>query len=125
MRKLNEFALPTIAGLTVLIGIVLLISVFISNPDQLGPFGITLWFVALWLFFSGVFGLVRLGIGNILGFKQKKARKISFRQGALISVWLTSLLAFKSLGQLGVKDIVLVTLLVVLVEFYVRRASSN
>lgn len=125
MRKLSEFTLHSVVGVTALIGIFLGVSLFISNPDQLGPFGITVWFVGLWVFLSGLFGLVRLGIGRILRFKQKKSRAISFRQGALVAAWAVSLLAFQSLGQLGAKDIVLVSLLVLLVEFYVRRASSS
>lgn len=125
MRKISEFTVHSIAGITLLVGLMIVLSLFISNPDQLGPFGITVWFVGLWLFLSGLFGLIRLGVGSILHFKQKRPRATSFRQGALASAWLTTLLAFQSLGQLGVKDIVLVSLLVLLVEFYVRRASSS
>lgn len=125
MRKFSEFTIHSIVGLTVLIGALLGVSLFISNPDRLGPFGITLWLVGFWLFLSGLFGLIRLGLGYVLRFKQKGSRATSFRQGALVAAWAVSLLAFQSLGQLGAKDVVLVSILVLLVEFYVRRTSAS
>ena len=93
---------------------------FVTNPDQLGPFGITVWFVGLFVTLANLLSLLLYYLRRI-GRKIKPGVATSLRQGILISLWLTSLLALNSLGQLSGRDVVLISLLVVLVEFYMRR----
>jgi hypothetical protein len=46
--------------------------------------------------------------------------RYSWRQGLLASGWLTGMLALSSLRQLGLLDAILLALLLVIVEVYVR-----
>lgn len=93
------------------------------TPAELGPFGITIWFV---LFLTALGSLLTLTIHQIKRVLGKKSNQLftnSLRQGVLMGIWLTALIALNSLRQLGVKDIVLVSILVVLIDFYLRKAK--
>ncbi len=100
----------------------ILVVATLTTPDRLGPFGITLWFSGLLIALGGSLTLFLYQLRKRFS-RQDRALVFSraLRHGILISTWITSLVALNSLRQLGLKDIVLVTLLVVLIEFYLRR----
>ena len=106
-----------------IIGFGLLAATLTTTPDKVGPFGITLWFVG---FLAVLGGVLTIGLYYFLRLFRRRASKeaifvLALRRGVLISIWLTALIALNSLRQLGLKDIVLISLLVVLIEFYLRR----
>lgn len=104
-------------------GLIGLISIAATKtPGELGPFGITLWFVLLLVVIGGALSLLFFQLKKRM-FKKNSEQAFpdSLRAGVLTSTWITALLALNSLRQLGVKDIVLVSILVVLVDFYLRR----
>lgn len=119
-----RFGLRSVTTVTVLSLLILVISLFSSTPDGLGPFGITLWFIVLLLGLGGFFSLLLYSLKRNTSRKEPQLLFTSaLRQGILISTWGVGLFALAALRQLDIKDIVLVTVLVVLIEFYLRRSS--
>lgn len=116
------------ARLSALIGwagvgsVLILLSLFVTNPSKLGPFGVTLWFL---VFLSVIFALLSLGLyfaKIFLRLHENHSTRLrySMRQGLLLSFWITALLALSSLGQYGPKDAILLGLLLLIIELYVR-----
>lgn len=113
----NKVVAVSLTGVIVLS--LLGVSLVTTNPDRLGPFGVTMWFLALLVGLTAVFsGLVHL---ITLWVKGSAAYYASLKTAAVVSTYLVALLALNSLRQLNVQDIVLVSLLVVLAGFYVRK----
>lgn len=103
---------------SVAIAAVLVISLFVTSPSQLGPFGITLWFLGLLIAMAS--GLT-LGLYKFGQHRGQEALVDALRRSFLISVWAVALLALGSLRQLGIRDIILLTILGLLIDFYMRR----
>ncbi|MEX0749153.1 MAG: hypothetical protein WD467_01280 [Candidatus Saccharimonadales bacterium] len=98
----------------------LLMSLFLTNPDSLGPFGLTAWFSALLVAFTG---LLMLGL---LRWRYERSRAgflLALRRSFLASLWVVALLALSSLRQLSIRDIILLTVLGVLIDFYMQRVQ--
>jgi len=99
-----------------------MVSLFTTTPDSLGPFGITLWFVGLLAAFGGISTLVLYYLKRSLSHQDKQlVFTSSLRQGVLLSILICGMFALASLHQLDIKDIVLISSLVILIEFYLRR----
>lgn len=99
----------------------LLISTFLVSPQELGPFGITAWFGALLVIatsFISQWLMSRRYNSSDGGFW------LALRRAFLISVWLVALLALNSLRQLVIRDIILIIVLGLLVDFYLRRIEK-
>ena len=105
-----------------IIGLCLGISLLASNPVGIGPIGVTLWFVALLTEAVVLATLALYGIKSYLKLHATSAKRFrySWRQGWLIGGWFTGVLALNSLGQLGIRDALLLGLLLSIVEVYVR-----
>jgi hypothetical protein len=100
----------------------LVLSLMLTNPLMLGPVGVTLWFVVV---FAALAALVTLGMyaaKSYLRLHSTGAARLrySWRQGLLIGGWLTALLCLSSLNQLGPLDAILLGILLIIVEVYVR-----
>ncbi len=97
-------------------------SLVMTNPLALGPLGVTLWFVVVYLVVTAVITLGLYAAKAYLRLHATGAGRLrySWRQGLLIGGWLISLLALSSLNQLGVLDAILLGILLVIVEVYVR-----
>lgn len=111
--------MPVVFAIGVALAGLLVGSMFVVTPDKLGPFGITLWFLAalasLWSIVAGVVYFF------LWWLNRPQARKTSLQAGGLVSGYVIALLALNSLRQLDLKDIVLVSLLVLLAGFYLRK----
>jgi hypothetical protein len=109
-------ALTIIAGGAVVVGLV------VSNPANLGPGGVTLWFIGLLVALqSGLtLGLYRLKGRYAETLGPKKRFTSSWRQAFLIAGVIVMLLALSSLRQLSARDAILLVILAALVEFYGR-----
>lgn len=107
------------ASLALLAG--LAVSTFMISPQDLGPFGITIWFGILLL---AVTGLVTLWLWRRRYGLSPEGLWLALRRGFLISVWIVALLALNSLRQLSIRDIILIIVLGVLVDFYLRRIEK-
>lgn len=108
--------------LAVAIGLLALLaaSLFWVTPEALGPYGITVWFLLLFVAIWGLVSNLSYGLLSWAGGKDRLARSLQY--GGLTSGFIVLLAALNSLRQLDVKDIVLVSLLVLLTGFYLRKA---
>jgi len=109
-------------------GIVILISMLTTTPKTIGPSGVTFWFIALLVFLSSLLALLLVGIKTrFRKGRQQMNRTVngSFRTGFLLSLGLVTFLALRSLGTLGVKDVILLGLVLLLIEFYLRTRSGE
>jgi hypothetical protein len=100
----------------------LLLSILYTNPGEIGPVGVTAWFV---IFLSCAASIATLALHFSKAFLHVHATGVSrlrysWRQGFLIGGWVTGLLALSSLHQLTIPDGILLALLLVIVEIYVR-----
>ncbi|HEY2003591.1 MAG TPA: hypothetical protein VGH44_00560 [Candidatus Saccharimonadia bacterium] len=100
----------------------LIASVILSNPLAIGPAGVTMWFLVLFLALASLVTLALYGVKIYLRLHGTGAARLrySWRQGLLVGGWLTGLLALSSLRQFGLWDAILLGLLLVIVEIYVR-----
>ena len=102
--------------------VVVVLSLLITNPLAIGPVGVTLWFI---VFLSMLFAVSTLGLylaKSYLHIHDNPVNRLrySLRQGLLVGGWAAALLALSSLSQLGLRDAILLGLLLVIVEVYVR-----
>lgn len=127
MNHRTSVTLSVIVLATVLAGVGTITTVIFSTPKDIGPGGVTFWFVALLLFLSGLL--------TIAGFiwKQRKVKYRDHSQLALLSSLRTAfllsfatvvLLALKSLRSLNIRDVILFALTVIIVEFYFRTRKA-
>ncbi len=121
-----HFQTRTILLLSSAFTILLMIPMLTTTPDKLGPFGITLWFSGLLFALGGWFTLGLYGISRLIH-PERALEHLSenLRHGILIGTWITALVALHSLHQLGLKDIILISVLVAAVEFYFRRVMPT
>lgn len=117
--------LRLILSVTILSTIAVVAALFLTNPTSIGPFGVTLWFVGVFLALSGALSLSLYHLKNWLQLHPTPNRRLLFawRQGSLIGLALTVWLALSSLRQLSWGDVALLILLLALVEFYLRARS--
>lgn len=110
---------------TIVSVLVLLLTTLTTTPDQLGPFGITVWFITFLIMLAGLLTFIFYSLKRSRDSQVPLEAKFvtSLRYGVLVSTWVTALVALNSLHQLGLKDIVLVSILVGLIEFYLRRTQ--
>ena len=94
----------------------------VTNPVTIGPAGVTTWFVVLLFSMASILTLVFYTIKTFLHVHASGASRLrySWRQGLLISVWITAMICLSSLSQLGMLDAILLALLLVIAEVYVR-----
>lgn len=100
---------------------VLLLTTILTSPSQLGPFGLTAWFSGLIIALTGISSLL------LMRWKYGESQEgfsVSLRRGFLLSMWVVSILALSSLRQLGIRDIILLTILGLLIDFYMQRAQQ-
>lgn len=103
--------------------VVVLATMFLTNPTAVGPFTVTGWFLLLFVGASSWFALALYGAALSRGseqFKHRRELSTAVRRGLLLGGWVTALLALSSLGQLGLRDVLLSGLLLALVELYAR-----
>jgi hypothetical protein len=109
-------------GWSVLAAAGLVMSLTLTSPLALGPVGVTGWFI--WLF-MGLSGMAALGLYALKSYLRLHATNVSrlryaWRQGLLISAWVVGLLALSSLRQLGLLDAILLGILLLIIEVYMR-----
>jgi len=86
------------------------------GPSDLGPFGITAWFVGLGIFLTS-------SVTLMLHIYSRKRMPIwlHLRRASIISIMATAIIALNSLRQLTIGDIILLVVLGVVINFYMRR----
>ncbi len=106
----------------------------LTNPLSVGPVGILAVFFLLYLFFASCFFiLLHAGIGVVAALinRQKAIEQRPWRIGVRRAYYVASILAFipvltlamNSLGQLQIRDILLVITLTLVAVFYVIKRT--
>lgn len=99
---------------------VTILVLLLTNPSWLGPYGVTLWFLTLFLSIgASSTGLLLLAKWFI--YKKTTTSKgfwASAREGLLFSGWVVMLLALRSLRQYSLRDAILLLILFGLIEAY-------
>lgn len=100
----------------------LVASLVATNPLAIGPVGVTVWFVVLFWDLVSLMALALYLAKSFLHVHSTRVQRLrySWRQGLLLGGWTAGLLALSSLNQLGLRDAILLALLLVIVEVYVR-----
>lgn len=100
----------------------LVMSLIMTNPVALRPVGVTFWFVILYLTLTSIFTLALYGAKSYLRLHATGAGRLRYstRQGLLMAAWFVGMLALSSLRQFGWLDGILLGILLVIVEVYVR-----
>lgn len=102
---------------TIGLAVTLLTAMVFASPDELGPFGITLWFIGLCAMLSGSGILLQQWL--FTGQQDRFWRHL--QRSVLISVLFTAVVALNGLRQLSARDIILLVVLGLVVNFYMRR----
>ncbi len=114
-----------ISAVTIVSAVGVVAAFFLTNPTSVGPIGVTLWFVALLIALQGgiTLGLYTLKSRGEQIAAPGKVLSSAWRQGLLIALGLTIFMALSSLRQLGLRDVILISGVLVLVEFYFRTRA--
>jgi hypothetical protein len=115
--------LSAITVVGVVASIIVVGALFVTNPATIGPLGVTLWFVALLVALQTVLTVVLYTIkGARTPDISRQGNKLtnSARQALLIALGLTVFLALSSLKQLALRDVLIISAVLVVVEFYFR-----
>lgn len=102
--------------------VILVLSLMMLTPVVLGPLGVTVWFVIVFLTLASSITLLLYSAKTYLRAHSTGASRLrySWRQGLLVGGWIAGILSLSSLRQLGFLDAILLALLLVIVEVYVR-----
>lgn len=119
----KDILIPAVTSALALM--VTLAAMILTNPSQIGPVGVTLWFLVLFIALSSVMITLLQLIKARMNLHDTPYRRLLFssRQGALIGGAVTIFAALSSLRQLSGKDVILVVILFALIEFYLRSRS--
>jgi hypothetical protein len=111
-----------LAAWAVASGIMLGLSLVALRPGDLGPAGVTVWFVLLLSWLAALLSVALFTLKSYLhiGSGRSARWRYSWRQGLLIAGWASGLLALSSLRQLSLRDVILTGVILVFVEIYVR-----
>jgi hypothetical protein len=103
-------------------GVILAAFLVNTTPRGIGNVGVTAWFILLFSWVTAVFSLVSYSLKSFLKVGDSRTSRLrhSRRQAVLVSSWVVSILAFASLRQLEWQDGIIIGLLLILVEIYVR-----
>lgn len=109
-------------GWSVVAALGLVLSLVLTTPRALGPAGVTFWFVWAYGGLAAMFTLGLYGLKSYLRLHNTNVGRLrySWRQGLLLAAWVVGMLALSSLGQLGLLDAILLGILLLIVEVYMR-----
>lgn len=100
-------------------------ALFLTNPASIGPLGVTIWFLGVLAAAGAILTIGLYYLKSFLHLHHSESQRFHFawRQGVLLALALVIFLALSSLRQLSGGDIVLVSIFLLLVEFYFRTRS--
>ena len=125
MIKFSAYRIKIIAPLWVVLSVVLVVFLYGTSPDQVGPRGVTFFFLLTYLFLVSTVQLfVLLGARYTSSGDGLKRWKISY--ALMISSIPVLVIVLGTLGQLLLRDaIILVTLIAMIMFYTIRRGSGS
>lgn len=125
--KIKEFTKNLTSAVPVLALLGLVYMLLTTSPSEIGPFGIFLFFIFLYLVWLGVFFFISYFGFPILGKFTRRdhhmSRQRSYYIASILAFAPVLLLAMQSVGRLEVGDVLLVAAFVGLATFYVVKRS--
>ncbi|MEI7818626.1 MAG: hypothetical protein WCI47_00750 [bacterium] len=96
--------------------------IFATAPRDIGPTGVTIWFIALFIFLSSFGTLLRYSIRvrSLESEKQLSTLQRQLRSSVAFSLFMTVALAMQSLRMLNIGDLMLFLLILGIIELYFR-----
>ncbi len=97
----------------------------VTTPLGIGPIGVTAWFLVVLVGIMAILAIVIYLLEAKLAPNLPVKRRVNdaTRRGLFLSGLITMALALSSLCQLNLRDILLMALLLVLVEFYLTARA--
>ena len=117
-----------VAGLPIFWGSLLFIFLNVTSPLQSGPLSVLTAFALFYLFVVALLYAVMVGIfraGQLFGWKKFYPGRQLYYVVSVIALGPVFLIALNTLGQLEFKEVVLVTLLILVGCFYVVRRNQK
>jgi hypothetical protein len=108
--------LTLVLSLWTVVVISLLLLLFHSNPESIGPIGVTIFFVLIFVALITTLALIKMIM--------LRTTKVTIEGLVGLSLIPTILLALRSLRQLTALDVILIVLFALLVNFYIRKMSK-
>lgn len=121
-RQLGFYISATIFGLLLSLSVVGFL-LFATSPRDIGPFGVTIWFIALFILITLVVTLLRYRFSyrRHPELHQRVAIfKLSLRTSSVMGLFITVGFAMQSLRMLNLGDILLFLLTLAIIELYFR-----
>ncbi|MEI8339033.1 MAG: hypothetical protein WCF91_03865 [bacterium] len=128
MKKRATVYLVAISAVLIITAVLLVLSLFTTNPTRLGPAGVTFWFINALVMVSALMTVVsfKFKTRNLKNQDNQMALfKSSLRFGSLIGFSIVGLLALSSLRSLSWRDILLFILIVIVVEVFFRTRKKD
>ena len=121
MAVAARFSLASIITMTTMASTLVVLALVATTPTQIGPVGVTAWFLVLTLAIGGTLATLLHLIKKLIIKKVPGPNPtISLRQGLLLGFWATVNLALSSLRQLTLRDLLLSGVFVIIIELYLR-----
>lgn len=114
--------LNLIVSVTLIAAVAVLVTLVAYNPTSLGPVGVTLWFIGMFVALQGMLTVALYYLRQRYPDATGGMRRFmaSWRQGLILSGLAVTMLALSSLRQLSWRDAGLLAVLALLIEFYGR-----
>jgi len=128
MKKRATVYLVAISAVLIITAVLLVLSLFTTNPTRLGPAGVTFWFINALVMVSALMTVVsfKFKMRNLKNQDNQMALfKSSLRFGSLVGFSIVGLLALSSLRSLSWRDILLFILIVIVVEVFFRTRKKD
>ena len=128
MKKRATVYLVAISAVLIITAVLLVLSLFTTNPTRLGPAGVTFWFINALVMVSALITIVsfKFKTRNLKNQDNQMALfKSSLRFGSLVGFSIVGLLALSSLRSLSWRDILLFILIVIVVEVFFRTRKKD
>ena len=128
MKKRATVYLVAISAVLIITAVLLVLSLFTTNPTRLGPAGVTFWFINSLVMVSALMTVVsfKFKTRNLKSQdNQMSLFKSSLRFGSLVGFSIVGLLALSSLRSLSWRDILLFILIVIVVEVFFRTRKKD
>lgn len=98
-----------------------------TSPRDIGAFGVTIWFIALFILFTTITLLIRYNFSR-RRYPETQERltlfKKSLRGSLIFALFVTIGLAMQSLRMLNLGDVLLFVMTIAIIELYFRTKKS-
>ncbi len=131
MRLQETNRLTLLISLNLCLGLLswsVLLFLFIATaPRDIGAFGVTIWFLSLFVGLTTALSLVRYGWRSkkIMADQKLETFRGIWRTSCIVALFLTVMLAMQSLRTLNLGDVLLFLMTIAIIELYFRTRKTR